>query len=178
MPFVLSLGTTKESLAPSFLTNPRWVFLDREIHTRSFLQAEESQLFQRLCTIDAQLPAWVYSSRAQGNPDREVPIPAHPQRYHFSCCLSSHLLLLQQIAKDRTVLGLDPGYGLSLRAWSARLHRDLQCSLPPCSCGKVALANMSLRHSWHLAWLLDCLQYSLQPALQSLLLPSFAGRLP
>lgn len=177
MPFVLSLGTTKKSLAPSLLPNPCRVFLDREIHTRSFLQAEDSQLFQKLCTIDAHVPG---VSWAQGNSDHEVPIPAHPQKYNFSCCLSSHLLLLQQIAKDRTVLGLDPGCRLSLRAWSARLHRDLQCSPPPCSCGKVALANMSLRHSWHLAWLLDCLQYSLQPALQSLLLllPSFAGRQP
>lgn len=132
----------------------------------------------------SQVPALVYSSRAQGNPDHEVSTPAHLQKYHFSCCLSSHLLLLQQIAKHRTVLGLDPGYGLvrgPYRAWSARLHHDLQCSpLPLCTCGKVALANMSLRHSCHLVCLLDCLQYSLQPALQSLLLllPSSAGRQP
>lgn len=57
--------------------------------------------------------------------------------------------------------------------------RSAVLTTPPLhSCGKVALANMSLRNFWHLAWLLDCLQYSLQPALQSLLLllPSFAVR--
>lgn len=127
----------------------------------------------------SQVPALVYSSRTQGNPDHEVSIPAHPQKYHFSCCLSSHLLLLQQIATDRTVPGLDPGYRLSLRAWSARLHHGLQCSsLPRCSCGKLAMANISLRHFCHLVWLLDCLQYSLQQpckASSSSFLPLQAG---
>lgn len=109
--------------------------------------------------------------QAKGNPDREVPNPAHPQKYRFLCCLSSHLLLLQQVAEDRIVLGLDPGYRLLLRAQSARLHGDLQCSpLPPYGFKEAASANGSSKHSWCLALLLGSLQHSLWPALQSLLL--------
>lgn len=50
-----------------------------------------------------------YSSRPQGNAQ-----PCTSTEIPFLCCLSSHLLLLQQVAKDRIFLGPDPGYRLLL----------------------------------------------------------------
>lgn len=46
-----------------------------ERYTRSFLQAEDSQLFQRLCTIDApvpQSPLWPFTGFT----------PVHPHSFH------------------------------------------------------------------------------------------------
>lgn len=106
-----------------FEEDPSWDHLQAKAKETLLAHWAKHAVVQSSCSgAKSQVPALAYNSRAQGNPDYEVPIPAHPQKYHFSCCLSSHLLLLQQIAKDRTVLGLDPGYRLSLRAWSAKLH--------------------------------------------------------
>lgn len=58
------------------------------------------------------------------------PSPAHPQKDRFLCCLSSHLLLLQQVAKDRIVLGLDLWYKLLLCTVSQATPRSAVLTAP------------------------------------------------